>query len=141
LASARGQDNVDVRCESAALMSLEAGSADMIISAESMHHWREPVSILDEFHRVLRPGGRAWIFDGRSDFAPDDLKGFTVFGDRSPPAFVRAIMRWILSVHGFSRTDWETHVPNLVERSRFRAGRIEPFGMYRRVELVKEAQP
>lgn len=23
------------------------------------------------------PGGRAWILDGRSDFAPDDLKGFT----------------------------------------------------------------
>lgn len=138
--NARGQGNVDVRCENAASMSLEDGAADMIVSAESMHHWREPVSVLDECHRVLRPGGRAWIFDGRSDFTPDDLKGFTVFGDRSPPALVRAIMRGILGVHGFTRTDWETHVPSLAQRSRFRAGRIEPLGMYRRVELVKEAK-
>ena len=138
--NARGQGNVDVRCESAASMSLEDGAADMIVSVESMHHWRGPVSILDEFHRVLRPGGRAWIFDGRSDFAPGDLKGFTVFGERRPPALVRVIMRGILGVHGFSRADWETHVPSLVQRSRFRAGRIEPLGMYRRVELVKEAK-
>ncbi len=138
--NARGQGNIDVRCESAAAMSLEDGAADMIVSVESMHHWREPVSVLDEFHRVLRPGGRAWILDGRSDFAPEDVKGFTVFGERRPPALVRAIMRGILGVHGFSRVDWETHVPNLVQRSRFRVGRIEPLGMYRRVELLKEAQ-
>lgn len=139
--NARGQGNVEVRRENAALMSLGNDAADMIVSAESMHHWRDPGSILDEFHRVLRPGGRAWIFDGRGDFAPDDLRGFTVFGDRRPPALVRAIMRAILGVHGFSRRDWETHVPNLVQRSRFRAGRIEPLGMYQRVELVKDEKP
>jgi SAM-dependent methyltransferase len=136
--NARGQGNVDVRRENAASMSLENDAADMIVSAESMHHWRDPVSILDEFHRVLRPGGRAWIFDGRGDFTADELKGFTVFGDRRPPALVRAIMRGVLRVHGFSRTDWERHVPDLVRRSRFRAGRIEPLGMYRRLELLKD---
>lgn len=136
--NARDQGNVDVRCENAASLSLEDGAADMIVSAESMHHWREPVRILDEFYRVLQPGGQAWIFDGRSDFAPSDLKGFTVFGDRSPPALVQMIMRRILTVHGFSQTDWEDHVPNLVRQSRFRTGRIEPFGMYRRLELVKK---
>jgi SAM-dependent methyltransferase len=135
--NAHGQNTVDVRCENAASMSLENGAADMIVSAESMHHWRTPVAVLDEFYRVLRPGGRAWIFDGRSDFAPDDLKGFTVFRER-PPAPVRAIMRGILSVHGFSRTDWQMHVPSLVQQSGFKTGRIEPFGMYRRVELVKD---
>ena len=139
--NARGQDNVDVRRENAASLSLKNGAADMIVSAESMHHWRDPVTILDEFHRVLRPGGRAWIFDGRGDFTPDDLKGFTVFGERRPPALVRVIMRGILGVHGFSGTDWETYVPNLVQRSPFRAGRIEPLGMYRRVELMKDQKP
>jgi SAM-dependent methyltransferase len=138
--NARGRGNVDVRCENAASMSLDDNAADMIVSVESMHHWREPVRTLDECHRVLRPAGRAWILDGRSDFAPDDLKGLTVFGDRTPPALVRAITRWILAAHGFSRTEWETHVPDLVRRSRFRAGRIRPFGMYRRVELVKEEE-
>lgn len=131
-------DNVEVRCENAASLSLPDGAADMVVSAESMHHWREPVAVLDELHRVLRTGGRAWIFDGRSDFTGDELRCFTPFGNRAPPAIVGAVMRRILAVHGFSPDDWESHVPELVARSRFRAGRVEPFGPYRRLELVKQ---
>ena len=64
-----------------------------------------------------------------------------VVGNLGRPALVRVIMRGILGVHGFSGTDWETHVPDLVQRSRFRTGRIEPLGMYRRVELMKDGKP
>ncbi|MCK6554701.1 class I SAM-dependent methyltransferase [Candidatus Binatia bacterium] len=136
---ARRQNNVDVRCESGAAMSLDDGAADMLVSAESMHHWREPVRVLDEIHRVLRPGGRAWIFDGRNDFSPDDVRGFTLFGDRRPPGFVLGIMRGILGIHGFSNTQWETYVPDAVRQSRFGEANIAPFGIYRRVELAKPA--
>lgn len=131
--------NVEVRCENAAALSLADGTADMVVSAESMHHWRDPVAVLDELHRVLRAGGRAWIFDGRSDFTGDELRCFTPFGNRAPPAIVQAVMRRVLAIHGFSRDDWEGHVPDLVGRSRFGAGRVEPFGPYRRLELVKQA--
>jgi len=137
--NARGRANLEIRCENASAMSLAEGTVDQVVSAESMHHWRDALAVLDEFHRVLRPGGRAWIFDGRDDFAPDDLAGFTIWGRRPPPAPARWLARRILSVHGFSAADWCTYVPGLVGRSRFGAGQIEEFGIYRRLELVKPA--
>jgi ubiquinone/menaquinone biosynthesis C-methylase UbiE len=45
-------------------------SVDMVISSLSLHHWSEPVQVLDEVHRVLRPGGAFLIFDLRRDMAP-----------------------------------------------------------------------
>jgi len=138
---ARKLPNVDVRHENAVSLSLEDHAADMILSVESMHHWMEPVGILDEIHRVLKPGGCAWIFDGRDDFTADDLKGFTPFGRRSPPAPIRALIRRILSDHGFSRAEWETLVPETIRASRFGDGRVTPVGMYRHIELIKERRP
>ncbi len=38
-------------------------SVDLAVSTFSLHHWLDPVSGLDEIHRVLRPGGRALILD------------------------------------------------------------------------------
>ena len=52
-------------------------SFDIVVSTLSMHHWEEPGAGLAEISRVLRPGGRAVIWDlrpGRFPFhghAPD----------------------------------------------------------------------
>jgi len=40
-------------------------SFDLVISTLSMHHWADPESGLSEVGRVLRPGGRALIWDFR----------------------------------------------------------------------------
>jgi ubiquinone/menaquinone biosynthesis C-methylase UbiE len=42
-------------------------SMDLVISTLSLHHWRDPVAVLDEVARVLRPGGAFLIFDLRRD--------------------------------------------------------------------------
>jgi ubiquinone/menaquinone biosynthesis C-methylase UbiE len=130
--------NLEFRQENAAELSAEDGSADMIVSSESMHHWREPVAVLDEFHRVLRPGGRAWIFDGRDDFSEADQKEWF----SGSPALLKtkpalAVQRTILRTHGFTPEEWESLVPSLAEQSRFRGGEIETLGIYRRLELVR----
>ena len=39
------------------------GSFDLVVSTFSMHHWADPAAGLTELHRVLRPGGRALIWD------------------------------------------------------------------------------
>ena len=40
-------------------------SFDVVISTISMHHWSELEQPLRELYRVLRPGGRLWIYDFR----------------------------------------------------------------------------
>ena len=130
--------NLEFRQENAAQLSAEDGAADLIVSSEAMHHWRQPVAVLDEFHRVLRSGGRAWIFDGRDDFSEADQK---VWFSQAPSLLktraALAIQRTILRTHGFTPSEWESHVPALVEQSRFGEGSIEILGIYRRLELVR----
>lgn len=38
---------------------------DVIVSTISMHHWYELEQPLRDLYRVLRPGGRLWIYDFR----------------------------------------------------------------------------
>ena len=45
------------------------GSLDLVISTLSLHHWSQPIIVLDEISRVLRPGGAFLIFDLRRDMA------------------------------------------------------------------------
>jgi ubiquinone/menaquinone biosynthesis C-methylase UbiE len=40
-------------------------SFDVVVSTISMHHWAELEQPLCELYRVLRPGGRVWIYDFR----------------------------------------------------------------------------
>jgi ubiquinone/menaquinone biosynthesis C-methylase UbiE len=42
-------------------------SLDLVVSTLSLHHWGDPVGVLDEMARVLRPGGSFLIFDLRRD--------------------------------------------------------------------------
>lgn len=39
---------------------------DLVVSTLSSHHWAEPAAAVPEMARVLRPGGRAYIYDLRS---------------------------------------------------------------------------
>jgi ubiquinone/menaquinone biosynthesis C-methylase UbiE len=42
-------------------------SLDLVVSTLSLHHWRDPVTVLDEVGRVLGPDGSFLIFDLRRD--------------------------------------------------------------------------
>lgn len=45
------------------------GSFDLVISSFSLHHWDDPVAVLDEVGRILRPGGSFVIRDLRRDLS------------------------------------------------------------------------
>jgi SAM-dependent methyltransferase len=45
-------------------------SFDLVVSTLSMHHWADPAAGLAEIGRVLRPGGRALVWDLRPGVRP-----------------------------------------------------------------------
>ncbi len=46
-----------------ATLPFESGSFDLVVSTFSLHHWTDPGAGIGEIARVLRPGGRALIWD------------------------------------------------------------------------------
>jgi ubiquinone/menaquinone biosynthesis C-methylase UbiE len=59
-----------------ARLAFEDTSFDLVVSTYSMHHWADKRAGLAEIARVLRPGGRALIWDLR--------RGFALFHLRAP---------------------------------------------------------
>jgi ubiquinone/menaquinone biosynthesis C-methylase UbiE len=51
-------------------LALPDASFDVIVSTLSMHHWTDPTAGLDEIGRVLRPNGRALVWDFRAGPVP-----------------------------------------------------------------------
>jgi SAM-dependent methyltransferase len=46
------------------------GSFDLVVSTLSLHHWADPAAGLAEIGRVLRPSGRALVWDLRPGIVP-----------------------------------------------------------------------
>jgi ubiquinone/menaquinone biosynthesis C-methylase UbiE len=53
-----------------ASMAFPDGSFDLVVSTLSMHHWADRTAGLTEIGRVLRPGGRALVWDFRPGVVP-----------------------------------------------------------------------
>ena len=61
---------IDFRTGDARATPFANASVDLVISTLSLHHWTDPVAVLDEVSRILRPGGAFVIFDLRRDMIP-----------------------------------------------------------------------
>jgi ubiquinone/menaquinone biosynthesis C-methylase UbiE len=100
-------DRVSVRVGDVVHLPFADGSFDAMTTSLSSHHWDDPVGAVPELARVLRPGGRLYVYDFR--FAPFDVladtareRGFfagepvrrTKFRSGIPvlPGFVRQVM-------------------------------------------------
>jgi SAM-dependent methyltransferase len=53
-----------------AALAFPDGSFDLVVSTLSMHHWADPAAGLAEIGRVLRPAGRALVWDFRPGVRP-----------------------------------------------------------------------
>ena len=56
-----------------ASLAFPDGSFDLVVSTFSMHHWADPTAGLAEIGRVLRPAGRALVWDFRPGARPHPL--------------------------------------------------------------------
>jgi ubiquinone/menaquinone biosynthesis C-methylase UbiE len=62
-------DRVDFRLGNVEEIPFPDQSLDLVISTLSLHHWTNPVKVLSEIDRVLKPGGAFYILDLRRDMA------------------------------------------------------------------------
>jgi ubiquinone/menaquinone biosynthesis C-methylase UbiE len=62
-------------------------SFDVVVSSFSLHHWDDPAAAVPELARVLRPGGRLYVYDFRSapfDMLVDAARQHSVLDGQSP---------------------------------------------------------
>jgi ubiquinone/menaquinone biosynthesis C-methylase UbiE len=63
LATERGLLNIVTRQGDVEALPFENASFDWVVTRYSAHHWPQPIAALDEFYRVLKPGGRFLLSD------------------------------------------------------------------------------
>ncbi len=64
---------IDVRQGDAAHMPFEDNTFDFIVNVAAFKNFTQPVAAIEEFCRVLKPGGTALIADLRRDASPRDI--------------------------------------------------------------------
>jgi ubiquinone/menaquinone biosynthesis C-methylase UbiE len=69
-ARAGTSDRVTFRLGSGNRLPFEDHALDLVVSTLSLHHWVDPVGVINEIARVLRPGGAFLIADLRRDMPP-----------------------------------------------------------------------
>ena len=65
IAAAGLSDRVEIREASAENLPFPDESFDAVVSTLSAHHWADSAAAVAEQARLLRPGGRLWVFDLR----------------------------------------------------------------------------
>ncbi len=64
-------DDITTHIAGAEAIPLEATSYDMVLVGEALHHFRDVDAALDEIDRILKPGGKLFLYD----FDPTHFKG------------------------------------------------------------------
>jgi ubiquinone/menaquinone biosynthesis C-methylase UbiE len=63
------EDRVDFRLGNVEEIPFPDQSLDLVISTASLHHRTDPIKVLNEIDRVLKPGGAYYVLDLRRDMA------------------------------------------------------------------------
>jgi ubiquinone/menaquinone biosynthesis C-methylase UbiE len=61
------EDRITFKKGDVARIPFPDDSLDLAVSTFSLHHWGDPVAVLGEIARILRPGGAFLVFDLRRD--------------------------------------------------------------------------
>jgi ubiquinone/menaquinone biosynthesis C-methylase UbiE len=98
-----------------------AGSLDLVVSTLSLHHWDDPLAVLDEIARVLRPGGSFLIVDLRRDMCFLFWTFFWFVTHRIAPPALRRAQEPLRSIRAAYTPE---EVAHLAEHSRLQGWRV-----------------
>jgi ubiquinone/menaquinone biosynthesis C-methylase UbiE len=117
------QVDIDFRQGNASAMPFAKDSFDLILCRAAFKNFSQPLTAINEMHRVLKPGGRALIIDLRSDASVDDIDAYI---KRSSLSWVNAVIykatfRYMLLPRAYSTQEFM----ELASKSAFAGARIE----------------
>jgi ubiquinone/menaquinone biosynthesis C-methylase UbiE len=126
---------VDFRHGNAAHMPFDGASFDFVVCMAAFKNFADPVGALDEIHRVLKPGGRASIYDLRKDASLDDIERGV--RDMHLSTLNSAMTRWIFRFGLLKRAYSRQALEQLAEQSRFGTCDIETDGLGFELRLTR----
>jgi ubiquinone/menaquinone biosynthesis C-methylase UbiE len=134
-------DRVEFRVRSAYNTGFEDNSIDLIVSTGTIHHLSQPLVAFNEMYRVLKPGGEAWLFDGRKDCTEAEFEE-TVRSlgiEKDIPLPIPVIERLWSKIHVGYKTEVYTtgKISKAIKESRFKKYDLKAEGAFIRIELRK----
>lgn len=89
------QDRVRFEFMDANKMRYRDSYFNLVVSTVSFHHWKKPIRVLNEIHRVLKDGVQAWIYDLLRDASKKSMEKFKEMYGR----IVGSIIYRVVSFH------------------------------------------
>lgn len=127
-----GRLNVTFRKMDGADIIYPAHTFDTITAVQSAHHWAEPAKVLSECYRVLKPGGRLYLYeaDPEGEIPAEWIQRVGFF---PPDAYLRRV--W--AKYGMDAARW-SQLLDEVRRSPFGDNLVdERHGFYRRAVCTR----
>ena len=136
--AARAGLAVDFRQGDAAHLPLPDRAFDLVVCMAAFKNFSDPLGALNEFHRVLRPGGVACVFDLRRGASLEAIAREVSEMNLSPvnAALTRMTFRFMLLKTAYARAEMEA----LAARSRFGRGTFREEGIGFELCLVRPAE-
>lgn len=119
----------------ASRLKFDNGSFEMVISTGMFHTLKDPIRVLRECNRVLKQGGRAWIYDPAQVTSQIDIgqwKGSFTFWEK----FMYSLFLLYAKINP-GKTYERDQLANMIETANFREYEIQKTGNEIRIRLTK----
>jgi ubiquinone/menaquinone biosynthesis C-methylase UbiE len=128
---------IDFRQGNASAMPFPESTFDLILCRAAFKNFSQPVTALNEMHRVLKPGGQAFIVDLRKDASMDDINAYIKQSDLgwANAVIYKVTFRYLLLPRAYSRQQFL----DMASKSAFAGARIAASGIGFEVTLQKGA--
>jgi SAM-dependent methyltransferase len=110
---------------------------DTLACRAAFKNFADPVGALDEIHRVLKPGGKASIFDLRKNASPEDIE--REVAEMKLSALNRWLTRWTFRHMLIPRAYGDAALVEMTARTHFGRGEIVEDGVGFELRLAKRA--
>jgi len=133
IARANVPANILLEQGSADLLPYADNSFDIVVSTQSLHHWKNPVRGFNEIFRILKDGGRARIYD-----IVTDIPSAVFQNSAREYGRLKLLMLWI---HACEEPFYSRQATlDLAGLSLFRKGTLEFIGVLCCLDMEKKRQ-